>query len=141
VDSDSDTDTDSDTGVNPLIGMVFVQSGGVGLASYHFDAVDDVYINYSNAPPSWVMDNYLPFPDEKVFVDTSFDLDIRAFYGTIDWSDPEDTTVYNAETWEYEMLFSADYSTISGGSVQMYSPSDVLLDEIYFGVDLFYEAL
>ncbi|MBW2275981.1 MAG: hypothetical protein JRF63_00735 [Deltaproteobacteria bacterium] len=140
ADTDADTDSDSDAD-NPLIGMVFVQGGGVGLASYHFDAVDDIYISYTDAPYSWTLDNSQPFPDEKPFTDTSFELDIRAFYGTIDWSDPESTTVGGAEYWEYEMIFSEDYSTISGGSVEMYSPSDVLLDELYFGVDMFYDAL
>ena len=143
ADADADGDTDADTEVepNPLIGMVFVQSGGVGLASYHFDAVDDIYINYSAAPSSWYLDNYQPFPDEKAFIDTSFDLELRAFYGTIDWSYPEATTADGAERWVYEMLFSADYQTISGGGIRMYSPSDAFLGEYAFGVDLFYEAL
>ena len=145
VDADSDTDADGDSDTdadeNPLIGMVFVQSGTVGLASYHFDALDDIYINYSAAPYNWYMDNYEPFPDKKPFTETDFDIPARTFWGTIDWSTPEATTVNGADRWEYEMIFSADYGTISGGSVAMYSPSDVLVDEAFFGSDLYYEAL
>jgi hypothetical protein len=157
IDTDTDVDTDTDTGtdtvtdtgsdtgtgseVNPLVGMVFVQAGGVGVASYHFDAVDDIYINYSAAPYGWVLDSGDPFPDQKPFIETSFDLDLRTFYGTIDWSSPEATTVNGADRWVYEMIFSDDYQTISGGSIRMYSPGDTLLDEAFFGVDLFYTAL
>jgi hypothetical protein len=159
TDSDSDTDTgsdsESDAGMdagadagadagpedNPLVGMVFVQAAGVGVASYHFDAIDDISINYSNAPGTWHLDDLSPFPDEKPFTDTSFDLAQRAFYGTIDWSSPEGTTANGAERWVYEMLFSDDYGTIEGGSVKMYDASDVLLDEQFYGTDLFYTAL
>ena len=46
----------------PLTGLVFLQAGGVGLASYHFDGTDDIYISYSNAPLSWVLGNGTPPP-------------------------------------------------------------------------------
>ena len=141
VDTDVDTDSDSDTDDNPLFGKVYVQNGTVGLASYHFDGPGDVYINYTAAPYNWYMDNYEPFPDEKPFAEMAFDIPARTFWGTIDWSTPEDTTVNGAEYWEYEMIFSADFGTISGGSIEMYSPADVLLDEAYFGSDLFYSLL
>ena len=141
TDVDTDADTDSDSDDNPLFGKVYVQGGSVGVASYHFDGPGDIYINYSAAPYGWYMDNYEPFPDEKPFTEISFDIPQRTFFGTIDWSTPENTTVGGAEYWEYEMIFSADYGEISGGSIQMYSPADVLLDEAFFGTDLIYTLL
>ena len=136
TDADTDADADADADVNPLIGLVFVQDGRVGLASYHFDAEDDVYISYEAFDV--VMDNGRLAPDEKPFVDTAFELDDRTFRATIDWSDPEGTTVGGAERWVYEMVFDADYQRIDGGSVVAYSSGGTAFAEYDFGSDLVY---
>ena len=39
--------------VRSLWGCVFVQHGRLGLASYHFESLEDCYISYANAPDGW----------------------------------------------------------------------------------------
>ncbi|HCH63655.1 MAG TPA: hypothetical protein DFR83_12690 [Deltaproteobacteria bacterium] len=123
--------------MNPLLGTVFIQNGGEGYASYHFDAEDEIYISYEAA--DFQLDSGRSFPDQKYFVDISFDLDDRAFLGTIDWSEPEGSTVGGAERWEYLMVFDEDYQVIESGSVLLIDSRGGTLDEIYFGSDLEYE--
>lgn len=40
--------------VNTLFGSTFVQHGGLGIASYHFNSLKNTYINYSRAPTTWL---------------------------------------------------------------------------------------
>ena len=123
----------------PLTGLVFLQAGGVGLASYHFDGTDDIYISYSNAPLSWVLGNGTPPPPKKLFVGTAFDPTTRTFTGTVDWSDPEQTTFGTlAERWVYEMVFDENYTAITGGHVGLYNAAGGLLGIAHFGIELFY---
>ena len=137
-DAGDDDAGDDDAEPNPLIGSIYVQDGGIGYASYHFDAENDVYISYGNAPGNWVMDNGQHYPDRKAFIDIEFHIPDRVFQGTIDWSSPENTTAGGAETWIYEMIFSPDYETISGGYVKAFSPGGQHLTTYYFGSDLVY---
>ncbi|MDG2277783.1 MAG: hypothetical protein P8L31_07455 [Pseudomonadales bacterium] len=139
VSEESDADADADTDVNPLIGAIFVQEGGEGLASYHFDAEDYIYISYEGFDLE--LDNGRTGPDLKPFVSTSFELDNRSFLATIDWSDPEDTTVNGAERWVYEMIFDEEYQIIEGGSVILYDSRGDELGELDFNSDLSYERL
>jgi len=136
-DTGDDDGGDDDTGNNPLIGAIYVQNGGVGYASYHFDAVNDVYISYQNFPGAY-LDNGQPFPNKKPFTNRVFDIPQRTFEATVDWSSPENTTVSGAERWEYEMIFSPNYSTISGGQVKAFAPNGTHLTTYYFGSDLIY---
>ena len=49
---------------------------------------------------------------------------------TIDWSDPEDSTVGGAERWVYAMLFDEAYASIEGGSVVLVDSRGDGLDEL-----------
>jgi hypothetical protein len=136
---DTNADTDADAETNPLVGLVFVQGGEVGLASYHFDSEDDTYINYASFDIE--MDDGQRVPEKKSFVDTDFALDNRTFRGIIDWTEPEGTTVSGAERWVYEMVFDDGYTVIDGGSVVAYDSRGNEIRESYFGSDLVYERL
>jgi hypothetical protein len=59
-----------------IFGQVFVQGGEVGVASYHFESQDPTtgaYINYSNAPSSWILDNGQAPSEKKYFEEWSYD--------------------------------------------------------------------
>ncbi len=101
--------------------------------------MDDIYIRYDNVDV--LMDNSLPIPNKKAFIDNSFYLEQRTFFGTIDWSDPEGTTLFGTEVWLYEMVFDKSYSQIVDGSVEAYSSTGELILVQYFGSDLSYERL
>ncbi|MCB9592734.1 MAG: hypothetical protein H6719_08375 [Sandaracinaceae bacterium] len=115
---------------NPLLGSVYVQPQGLGFASYHFDAEDDVYIRYETLPVP--LDNGLPFPARKAFTDLRFDLSNRVFEANIDWTE-QGTTVNGASRWEYRMVFSSDYSRIESGELGVFAPGGEMLDTITFG--------
>ena len=73
--------------VNTIFGSVYIQGGRVGLASYHFDAPDNVYISYKNAYSTWKLDDGSPPPVTKRFVNPHYDEAKRTFTGTVLWSD------------------------------------------------------
>ena len=121
-----------------FMGNVYVQTGGIGFASYHFDGADNIYISYSNAPSSWKLDNEQAFPLVKKFTNIEFDDNHRTFYGTIDWSSPENSTVDNAKQWVYTMIFSNQYTTIESGTVKSYDTNNILIDTWLFGSQIIY---
>ncbi len=123
---------------SPLIGKVYIQGCGVGCASYHFDGADNIYISYSNAPSSWKLDNGEAFPLVKKFTNIEFDDNHNTFYGTIDWSSPENSTVDNEKEWVYTMIFSDQYTTIDSGTVKGYDANNNLISTFLFGVHLIY---
>merc|ERR1719238_1609018 len=86
-------------------GCIFVQRGGLGLASYHFDAPDDCYISYAEAPANWRLADGTPPPDKKPWVEHSYDPDTFTFRGVITWS----PTFSGMDRWEYEIVFSEDF--------------------------------
>jgi hypothetical protein len=140
TDGDTSAPTDGDTNqsdtvteVNPLIGRVYAQKLGVGVASYHFVAADDVYLDYETAL-GWRMDNGALFPARKAFTDLTFDIPNRTFYATIDWGTPEGTTVNSGErVWLYTMVFSGDYSAIISGQIEALDAEGNTLKEYIFG--------
>ena len=124
--------------VSPLIGKVYVQSQqfcGLGCASYHFDATDNVYINYSNPQGNAVLDNGQALPEVKSFSNIEFDDDHNTFYGTIDWSSPEGTTFSGSKLWVYTMIFSDQYTRIESGTVKVYDANNNLLFTLVYGDD------
>uniref|UniRef100_A0A7S2HRU7 RING-type domain-containing protein n=1 Tax=Zooxanthella nutricula TaxID=1333877 RepID=A0A7S2HRU7_9DINO len=107
-----------------VFGSVFVQGTEwmemhEGIASYHFDAEDDCYISYANAPSDWLLDDGTPPPAKKTFVRASYDAASRTFRGSIEW----DPTFNQASRWVYEMVFSEDFSSIVAGMMREYGPS------------------
>eukprot|EP00747_Dinoflagellata_sp_TGD_P210304 gnl/TRDRNA2_/TRDRNA2_83595_c0_seq1.p1 gnl/TRDRNA2_/TRDRNA2_83595_c0~~gnl/TRDRNA2_/TRDRNA2_83595_c0_seq1.p1 ORF type:complete len:397 (-),score=57.65 gnl/TRDRNA2_/TRDRNA2_83595_c0_seq1:49-1218(-) len=100
--------------VSTMYGSIFVQRGGKGVASYHFDAEDDCYISYARAPPDWRLDDGSEVPAKKLFSDARYDADSRTFRGVIHW----DPSFGGDSRWEYEIVFAEDFSGVIGGGVR-----------------------
>jgi hypothetical protein len=101
--------------VTTIFGQRYLQQGDEGVAAYHFDSPDDVYISYANAPSGWTHDDGSPPPEKKIFTDCSFDPGTRTFRGTIRW----DESPFNGDSsWDYEMVFSENFAIIEGGRMQ-----------------------
>jgi len=99
--------------VSTIFGTVYVQQGGVGVASYHFDAAGDCYISYANAPESWTLDDGSRAPAKKPFSETSWDPASRTFRGVVHWDPPFD----GSRRWDYEIVFAENFACIVGGKV------------------------
>ena len=115
---------------NSFMNNIYTQSGSsellIGKASYHFVSEDNVYINWESFGSGVRLDNgQLVFT--KTFTETTFDYESRTFYGTIDFSDPEGTTMNGASSYVYQMIFSEDYTTISSGYYSIYSEENLLV--------------
>lgn len=98
-----------------LIGSIYVQDNTVGLASYHFEADDRIYINW-NQFPGMRFDNKKK-AKTKHFSKVGYDRESRKFTGVLDFSFPERTTMHGEKQWVYEFTFSDDFETISHGTV------------------------
>merc|ERR1711879_1092219 len=91
-----------------IAGKVFVCSGILGRASYHFHSClfgNDVFafISYeSDRCSQWRLDDGNPLPLRKKFEDASYDPETRCFRGTINWAP---TSFCGDQQWEYEMKF------------------------------------
>jgi|GEM_PF-3191784 len=141
----ADTTTVDDTSVADTveaprlpIGLVYAESTGVGFASYHFDAEDDIYVDYTHADAAgWGLDSGAPLPTRKPFTDTSLDYENRRFTGTLDWtSDP----FGGRDKFVYDMRFSDDFLEISGGTVVLVF-TDGSEHTFEFGQDVQYRAI
>jgi hypothetical protein len=123
-----------------LPGCVFMQGGLLGLASYHFPAnsgVEGAYISYEAAPPSWLLDNGLPPPPQKAFLNPTFDEESRTFRGVIEWNE----SAFGGDVrWEYTIVFADSFSHVASGSVRRFTDaSGSPAGESVYGVDLNYE--
>ncbi|CAE7910521.1 unnamed protein product [Symbiodinium necroappetens] len=117
-----------------IFGSVYVQ--GVvyaghheGVASYHFESLDNCYISYANAPDSWVLDDGSLPPRRKPFEQVSYEEDTRTFRGVVTWPQGFD----GASRWEYTIVFSQDFSFISSGKVQPYGRRGFAMRAQHFG--------
>ena len=125
-----------ETAPTTIFGSVYVQGGGLGVASYHFQDPDDCYISYENAPSSWKLDNGESPPAAKPFDSPSWDAASRTFTGVIDWS----ANTFNGNArWEYTIVFSEDFRVVSGGEVRSFDASGEQIRTRLFGIDLNYE--
>lgn len=130
------TEADTD-GFEALAGLRFVQSSGLGVASYHFDAEDDIYIDYSAAPDDWALDDGSPLPTRKAFIETGYE-GIRTFDAVIDWSTPEGSTSGGVQKWVYSMVFDEGYTAITSGTLEGYDSDGELMYILAFGEDMIY---
>ena len=109
---------------------IYTQSGSseslIGKASYHFVSEDNVYVNWESFGTGGVRFDNGQLVFTKTFTETTFDYESRTFYGTIDFSDPEGTTLSGASSYVYQMVFSEDYTTISSGYYSIYSEENLL---------------
>ena len=117
-------------------GSIYVQSGTVGLASYHFEE-EECYISYSAAPSSWKLDNGCALPLKKPFQNVSFNASCRTFTAVVDWCP---VAFAGDVKWVYRIVFSADYAHIESGEVISYDASGKPSVSV-FGCDLVYERL
>ena len=131
-----DTPKESNTKTT-FMGNVYVQTGGIGFASYHFNSYDSVYIDYSDFNIN-SLDNGNPFPNKKLFINKEFDESNGIFSGLINWSAPENSSVNNTSLWAYTMNFSNDYSTIESGNVIIYDTNGDSVYTAFYGADLIY---
>ena len=99
-----------------IMGNVYIQGNQRGLASYHFEEGES-YISYSTAPPFWRLDDGTSPPERKPFENASYDPATRTFKATVNW---RPVTFHNDSRWEYRIVFSQDFMTISGGEVTSY---------------------
>ena len=95
-------------------GSVFVQDVlAVGAASYHFEAIDNIYLSYENR--TWAeqfapLDDGSKLPDRKMFSNVKFP-DELTFTGEIIW----DPTWYNFTKWGYNFMLTDDGKKIKSG--------------------------
>ena len=119
---------------------IYIQTGGVGMASYHFDSYDNVYINYSTYPETVTPEGVVvPFPEKKYFINKVF-TDDRIFKGTIDWTDAW-FSITDGLIFKYEMVFSSDFKSIISGNVRIYDGNSEIISHyptVLYGTDLIY---
>ena len=123
-----------------------MQSGTVGLASYHFEK-EECYISYSAAPSSWKLDNGCAPPLKKPFqnverhgqtVSRNLNASCRTFTAVVDWCP---VAFAGDVKWVYRIVFSAaDYAHIESGEVISYDVSGKPKVSV-FGCDLVYKRL
>ena len=140
-----------------FMGNVYLQSNSsvnlnrdnsFGVASYHFEDENNVYINWENFGwffgEDWIMDNGERIPNQKQFAETYFDYDNRTFLGVLNFSEPEKTTVDGISRLEYTMVFSEDHTSIVDGFVDLYDSNDTFIATASYGLtevdDLVYQC-
>lgn len=96
-----------------IFGLVFIQAGGIGVASYHFDAEDDCFISYRNAPDAWRLADGAELPAKKSFSQFSWNAESRLFHGVVEWDPP----FGGNSRWDYEIFFAEDFSGVVDGKV------------------------
>ena len=106
--------------VATIFGSAFLQNGRPGVAAYHFDGPDDCYISYASAPDAWRLDSGEKLPARKPFEAPRWDAATRTFVGAIDWS----AAPFGGDArWEYTIIFSEDFGTVTGGEVRASTPT------------------
>jgi Ca2+-binding EF-hand superfamily protein/thiol-disulfide isomerase/thioredoxin len=126
--------------VEDIYGSVFIQGGTVGMASYHFDAKDDCYLSYSNAPAHWALDDGTPMPERKPFEECSFDKSTRTFRGKVTW--PGTTSFLGGvKCGEYRMVFDPEFARIIDGEIKLTGVDGDDRGTVLFGTELEYSRL
>ena len=108
----------SKSGESSLFGQVFVQSPRyeIGFSSYHFDALNDSYINFEK----WrELGDFANIPTKKYFTNAKYFPNQRVFVGLIDWTAEGGSPFasFPEICWLYCMVFDKDYSKIIRGHV------------------------
>lgn len=131
----------ADAGTLPMtiFGQVYVQSGGWGFASYHFED-GGPYISYESglSKDFPTLDDGSQPPPRKPFEDVSFDPATRTFRGTVSWAP---ATWQGSDRWDYEMVFSSDFGEIVGGGVRWHFQDRQKEKFARYGVNLHYKRL
>ena len=90
------------------------------MCSYHFMADGSSYISYE-AGRLFKTGDGKPNPDKKYHTDASFDCKSRTFTGKTDWS--AQGGALGDQVWDFVMIFSDDFSRITGGTIKCYGPN------------------
>ena len=99
------------------------------MASYHFE--ENPYISYAAAPASWRLDDGSAPPEKKLFDNPIYTAENRTFKGTINWQ----PTFHGDASWDYTMVFGADFSFIESGTVVAKGADGSLIRTDQFGMD------
>lgn len=120
-----------------IVSGTYVQGFTLGLASYHFESIENSYISYeSPLCQNWPeLDDGSRPAEKKYFVDPKYDTLTRKFTGNIDWSP---TSWRNDNLWKYTMFFSEDFMKIESGHCQAFDKNGEPTNEHIFGVNLIY---
>ena len=90
----------------------------IGSASYHFNDINNSYINYSRATQwDWLDDDGKEFPPKKYFTDIKVDTD-GTFTGTIDWR-PDAFKFEGCNIWHYKFHHDEARNLLIGQSCQL----------------------
>ena len=107
----------------------------VGKGSYHFVSEDNAYISWETTDLSGIkLDNGQSLPSKKLFTETAFDYENRIFTGRIDFT-LDGGTYGGAASWDYQMIFSEDYTSIVGGQIYRFDSDGKIFYTWTFGVD------
>jgi len=117
----------AEASVTSLYGGVYVQVGGLGIASYHFDNERDCYISYERAPPQWKLDDGSAPPSKVPFEAASFEPETRTFRGTVNWTPSFDGDL----EWKFSIVFAEDFCCIVDGNIEAVKLSGVRDDSHY----------
>lgn len=127
-----------------LSGSLYVNPHlGPGFASYHFDAIDDSYLSYENAPAFMLLDDWSSMPSAKEFEGAVFNEATRTFTATVTWPVPHPSHIpfVSVGKEEYTMIFSEDFSEISGGHMDAFDADGTELYSFDYGNFLVYQRL
>ena len=106
-----------------------------GVASYHFDSSDAVWINWQKF--NFTVDS-VPIK-KKYFEDIEFDTATRTFKGKLIFERSLDQRPYRGvSAWEYRMVFDEDFQKINDGALVVRYRFGKAIDEIAYGEDWYY---
>ena len=85
-----------------------------GMASYHFDSPDKIWINWQKLP---LTIDSVPI-NKKYFEDVEFDTASRTFKGKLIFERSLDQPPHRGQSaWEYRMVFDKDFQKIIDGEL------------------------
>lgn len=124
-----------------IAGSTYVQTGGTGVASYHFDACNPAraYISYASALPGWNLGDGTRPPSRKYFEEAVCIESTCTFCGVSLWPLPK--TFDKAAKWEYTLKFSDNFSFITDGKLRPFDSANHQLSLITYPLDLAYWRL
>lgn len=99
-----------------------------GIASYHFDDIGEVAINWGGFNDSYYEDGSKAWMQQ--FEETSFDSATRTFKGSIIFK-KKLMDFPNEIRWDFEMKFNSDYSIMSGGSITIMGEDGGISTQLY----------
>ena len=126
-----------------LWGNTFIQARLIGLASYHFISPNEeegAYISYEHPETAFwgALDDGSPLPARVPFRNIEFDRESRTFRGMITWKADFGASWHGSVSWEYEMVFDAEYRRIESGGVRNFLEGNVESTRHLYGETLFY---